>query len=116
MPGKSAVRVVLLAAAVVVGYLIFTTVNTTLQSKQLEQDEARMQQEVAQLADSREKLLAIREYLSSDEYIEGVARRVLGLVKPGETRVTVISPDAQPSSPEQEQQPGSAWWESLFRP
>jgi cell division protein FtsB len=70
---------------------------------------------MAQLEDEQQKLTAIREYLSSDEYIESVARRMLGLVKPGETRVVVSSPDAEPT-PATEKPAGATWWEGLFGP
>jgi hypothetical protein len=32
---------------------------------------------------------AVRDYLKSDEHIEDIARRILGLVRPGETLVVV---------------------------
>jgi len=59
----------------------------------------------------------VRDYLKSDEYIEYNARRVLGLVRPGETLVIVSSnapatdATATPFSPD-----GGAWWKDLFEP
>ena len=119
MLGRSVPRVILLAAAVVVGYLLFTTANTTLKSYRLAGDEQETRQQIAKLDSDYQKLQAVREYLSSDEYIESVARRMLGLVKPGETLVKVSPPEGEAEKPEgadQQQPAGQTWWESLFGP
>jgi cell division protein FtsB len=115
--GRSVPRIILIAAAVVVGYLSFTTVATALKSHGLAQDEQSVRRELAVLDRQHDELAAVREYLSSDEYIEGVARRTLGLVKPGETRVIVSSPDADTEQPSAAPTPAAGtWWESLFGP
>ena len=119
MLGRSVPRVILLAAAVVVGYLLFTTAGTALKSYRLAGDEQEARQQIAELDSDYQKLQAVRDYLSSDEYIESVARRMLGLVKPGETLVKVSSPEGDAEKPEgadQEQPAGQTWWESLFSP
>ena len=115
MLGRSVIRIVLIGAAVVIGYLLFNTATTALKSHRLAHDEQSVRADIAQLEDEQQKLTAIREYLSSDEYIESVARRMLGLVKPGETRVVVSSPDAEPT-PATEKPAGATWWEGLFGP
>ncbi len=105
---------ILVAAAVVVGYLVFSSVATGLKSHGLTHDESAARQAIADLQQQRDELVAIREYLSSDEYVENVARRVLGLVKPGETRVLVTSPEGEQS---QAAPPAEGeWWQSLFGP
>jgi len=116
--GRQVPRIILVAAAVVVGYLVFTSVVTGLKSHGLAHDENAVRQEIAGLQTQRDELVAIREYLSSDEYVESVARRVLGLVKPGETRVIVTSPEADTKQPPAEATPApvGTWWESLFGP
>ena len=48
--------------------------------------------------------------LSSDEYVEAIARTQFGLVRPGETAVSVDGPTA----PLPERKPGQRWWEALF--
>jgi len=119
MLGRSVPRVILLAAAVVVGYLLFTTASTALKSYRLAGDEQEARQQIAELDSDYQKLQAVRDYLSSDEYIEGVARRMLGLVKPGETLVKISSPEGEADKPEgadQRQPAGQTWWESLFGP
>lgn len=118
MLGRQLPRIILVAAAVVVGYLVFTSVVTGLKSHGLAHDETTVRQQIADLQRQRDELVAIREYLSSDEYVESVARRVLGLVKPGETRVIVTSPESDTSEQPADATPAPAgtWWESLFGP
>ena len=117
MLGRQVPLIILVAAAVVVGYLVFTTVATALKSHGLAHDENAVRLEVVDLQRQRSELVSIREYLSSDEYVESVARRVLGLVKPGETRVVVTSPEGSPERPPSEEAPrAGTWWESLFGP
>jgi cell division protein FtsB len=82
---------VLLATAVVVVYLIFTAVSSAIQSFQLGEDEDRLRDEVQQSEERYHRLSDLRDYLDSDEYIEWVARRELGLVGPGETGIIVVS-------------------------
>jgi cell division protein FtsB len=116
--GRSVPRFILLAAAVVVGYLLFTTAGTALKSYRLAGDEQEARQQIAKLDSDYQELQAIRDYLSSDEYIESAARRMLGLVKPGETLVRVSSAEGEAQKPQgADQQPaGQSWWESLFGP
>jgi cell division protein DivIC len=118
LPRLSLTRAVILLAALVVGYLIFAAVGDTLLSQRLNRDEQQLQQEIAEFRRQQAKLEAIRDYLQTDEYIEGVARRVLGLVRPGETLV-IVSSSAAPT-PTPEEQPGEEdnrpWWENLYGP
>lgn len=126
LPRVSFLRVVVLVAAALVAYLLFAAGGDYLQSRQLQAEEKGIRQEIAELQGEHEKLLAIRDYLYSDEYIEGVARRILGLVRPGETLVVVTSSEAS-AGPAEEQADGAdpaeqdsegwrPWWERLFEP
>jgi cell division protein FtsB len=114
---------VLLATAVVVVYLIFTAASSAIQSFQLGQDEDRLRDEVRGLENRYHRLSALRDYLNSDEYIEWIARRELGLVGPGETGI-IVQPAPTPvpsegggeeegSQTEQGQQQGR-WWEDII--
>jgi len=115
---------VLLATAVVVVYLIFTGVSNAIQSFQLEEDEDRLRDEVQGLEERYGRLSALRDYLNSDEYIEWVARRELGLVGPGEMGIIVQSePALVPSEGQAEGEEGSQaeqgqqqglWWEDTI--
>ena len=117
LPRLSPTRIAMLLAAIVVGYLLFAAVGDTLLSQRLGHDEARLERQIAELQHQRERLETIRDYLKTDEYIEGVARRVLGLVRPGETLVVVSSsatatPASQADAEEQSDQ--RPWWEQLY--
>jgi cell division protein FtsB len=115
---------VLLATAVVVVYLIFTAASSAIQSFQLGQDEDRLRDEVRGLENRYHRLSALRDYLNSDEYIEWIARRELGLVGPGETGIIVQSAATPvPSEGEGEEEQGSParqgqqqgrWWEDII--
>ena len=99
----------LLATAVVVVYFIFTAASNTLQAIQIGQDESGLRQEVDGLAERYDQFTALREYWKSDDYIEWVARRELGLVRPGELGIIVISA-ATPTPPAEPPRP---LWEAL---
>jgi len=108
-PWLSPKRWVILGTAALVVYFAFTAASNTLQAIQIGQDESRLRQEVTGLEARYDQLTALREYLKSDEYIEWVARRELGLVRPGELGFIVISA-ATPTPPSEPQQP---LWEAL---
>ena len=115
----------LLATAVVVVYLIFTAVSSAIQSFQLGEDEDRLRDEVQGLEQRYHRLSDLRDYLHSDEYIEWVARRELGLVGPGETGIIVVSEttpvlsggegEEEGSQAEQGQQQHLTWEEIIGR-
>ena len=116
LPRLSLTPLLLAAAALVVGYFVVTTARNIYHNHQLAQEEASVRRDIAQLDRDHQQLVAVRDYLKSDEYIEYNARRVLGLVRPGETLVIVSSnaPDATatPLAPSD----GGAWWKDLFDP
>jgi cell division protein FtsB len=107
-----------LIAAFVVGYLLFRAGGTGLQSYRLAGQEQQVRREIAELQRQHDELVVLREYLGSDEYIESVARRVLGLVKPGETLTIVSGPQGEEAgvSAEGSNRPNQPWWEALFGP
>lgn len=116
LPRLSLTRVVIALALVAVGYFIFSAIGDALLSRQLERDEQRLQLEIAGLRQDQRELEAIRSYLETDEYIEGVARNTLGLVRPGETLVVVstnATPTPQPDGAAVDRRP---WWETLYGP
>lgn len=118
LPRLSLARAVILLAALVVAYFIFAAVGDTLLSQRLSRDEQQLQQEIADLRHQQTKLEAIRDYLGTDEYIERVSRRILGLVRPGETLVIVSSSAAPTPTPEEQpdQKDNRSWWENLYGP
>ncbi len=113
----SLTRIVMLLAAVAIGYFIFAAAGDVILSQRLNRDEQRLQQEIVELERQEIALQAIRDYLQTDEYIEGVARRTLGLVRPGEALVIVSSSaDATPTPDIQTHEADRLWWEKLYGP
>ena len=113
----SPVAIVVVLAVLTVSYLAFTAGTSALKSFQLAGDEQQARREVAELERRHQQLLILREYLQSDEYVESIARRVLGLVRPGQALVIVSSPqDAGAPESEELGPPGRPWWEVLFGP
>lgn len=109
--GLTPLRLLLLVAALLLAYLAFLAVNNAIHARQLRLEETRLEQELQEKQYQEARLEALREYLRSDEYVEAVARRELGLGYPGETNAVVVSP-------EPEQQGGTGWehwWERYFR-
>ena len=104
-------RILLVATLVVTGYLMVSAGNNVLHSYDLAADESKLRGEVQTLERQKDQLLQIRDYLRTDEYIEFMARRVFGLVKPGETIVAVDSPPVVGVDGEED---GLTWWQRLF--
>lgn len=109
------------AAALAITYLGFTTARYVVHEYNLREDQAQLHRDINQLDRDHRQLIAVREYLKSDEYIDDVARRVLGLVRPGETLVVVSSsappPSAAPpvaTAPARARTPAAEWWKDLF--
>ena len=109
---------VLLGLALLAGaYLAFTTGHYFVHNYQLKQQQRSLHADLDQLDRDHARLVAVRDYLRSDEYIEYVARRVLGLVRPGQTLVivsgatpvTAAAPVATPARTEDDD-----WWKDLF--
>ena len=114
----SLTQVVLGLALIAVGYFAFAAVGDTLLSQRVNRDEQELRREVAQLRQDQAQLEAIREFLWTDEYVEGVARRLLGLVRQGESLV-IVSPSTT-ATPVSHAEPGAGvqrrWWERLYVP
>jgi len=101
-------------AALAFAYLSFTTSRYVIHNYELHQQESQVRREIDQLNKDHEQLVAVRDYLKSDEYIQDVARRVLGLVNPGETLVIVNGTTPAAAPPVVQQTPGSEWWKELL--
>lgn len=99
-------------AIVVAGFLTLSIARNAVRNYQLHDEERALRAELGQLDADQEQLTSVRDYLESDEYIEDVARRVLGLVRPGETLVIVSgTPSANPTVA---RTPGAPWWREMF--
>ncbi len=116
LPHLSVMPVVLCVAVLAIAYLTYTTTGYFIHNYQLHQEQARIRRDIAQADQDHAKLVGVRDYLKSDEYIEDVARRVLGLVRPGETLVVVSGAGGSPTRQGglAQRTPGAAWWKGLF--
>jgi cell division protein FtsB len=108
-------RFLLAATLLVAGYLVYSAGGSFLHSYALHGDEAQLRAEIEDLRLQQDQLAQVRDYLRTDEYVEFMARRVFGLVKPGEILVIVDAPkhNAGESAPE-EADLEATWWQRLF--
>lgn len=116
---RSITPLVVCAALLAITYFGYGGWRYVAHNLRLSSDEQEIRQEIAQLDEQRSQLVAVRDYLRSEEYVEYVARSTLGLVKPGETLVIVSSsvpPVAtpMPESPVAGAQGHEPWWKDLF--
>ena len=109
-----------MATAAVVVFFIFTGASNIYDTLQLEREEATLRDETARLQERYRDLTRLRDYLKSDEYVEWVARRELGLVRPGEMGIIVLANPTPAAVAEGEEalpsgalQPQPRWWEVL---
>ena len=84
-------KLLIALALLLAGYFALAAVADTTFSQRVDRDEQELQREVAELRADGARLEAIRDYLYTDEYIERAARRLLGLVRAGETVIIVLS-------------------------
>jgi cell division protein FtsB len=112
-PHIPVIPLVVACALLVAGFLALSTGRNIVRHYQLRQEERDLRAELRQLDDDADDLTAVREYLESDEYIEDVARRVIGLVRPGETLVIVAGSETV-ATPTPASYVGEPWWKALF--
>ena len=103
-------HVVLTIAMLLLGLFLYSAAQTATQTYRLHAERRVLVHQVDELRRQQAELQGLREYLASDEYLEGVARTQFGLVRPGEIAVVVDGP----TRPLPERMPGQRWWEALF--
>ena len=101
---------VLAVALLLVSLFAYAAVQTAAQSYGLSEDRHRIELELWELRRQRAELEGLVAYLGSEEYVEGVARQQLGLVREGEIAVLIDAPEDESARRE----PGERWWEALF--
>jgi cell division protein FtsB len=97
------------AGVLVAAYFIYTAAAGAVQGHQLSKDQHRADRTVSELESKKAYLEAVKQYVSSDTYVEQEARRRLGYIRDGEVPFSVISPEIQP-----EEEPDGEWWQRLF--
>ena len=105
-------RLILVLTVIIAGYFLVSATDSFVASHRLAREEEQLSQRIAELQSQERRLEQIRDYLRTDQYVEYIARRVFGLVKPGETLVIVEAQEPE-SSPEPA---GLLWWEQIFGP
>lgn len=112
-------RVVLLVAAIAIVYFLFNGAMQAVRSYQLGEEAQGLDRQLRELQERYRRLEALRDYLNSDEYIEAVAREQLGLVRPGEKSIVVITtaptPVLEAAEDKGEESSQELWWETLIR-
>jgi cell division protein FtsB len=107
-------RFLLAATLLVAGYLFYSAGGSLLHSYQLQGDEAQLRAELNDMRLQQDQLQQVRDYLRTDEYVEFMARRVFGLVKPGEILVIVDAPKHAGAQTSPADAAGATWWQRLF--
>jgi cell division protein DivIC len=96
---------------VLVGFFIFVVaflyLRSYLELVRMEYQISVVEREIAVWEERCNELLEQIEYLSSDEYVEKMAREKLGLVKPGEVQFIVTDPASSHQRTEVEERPGT---------
>ncbi len=107
-------RILIAALVIAAGYALFSAAGYVFRSYDLGRREAELRGEVIELQRQRAELEALRAYLQSDEYVEYSARKLLGLVRPGETLVVVSGPRPTPTPSPASGAPRGPWWRELY--
>lgn len=107
-------RILIAALVLAAGYALFSAAGYVLRSYDLGRRETELRQEVVELQRQRAELEALRAYLQSDEYVEYSARKLLGLVRPGETLVVVSGPEPTPAPSPAPDSARGPWWRELY--
>jgi cell division protein FtsL len=76
-----------------VAFVLVMIGGKAVQGYQMRQEARGIQQRIDQLKQENRQLSQELDYLHSDAYIEKVAREELGLVRPGDVAVIIVSPD-----------------------
>jgi cell division protein FtsB len=106
--------VVIAVTAFMALYFVAGGALNAIRTHQLRQEESRIEADIHDLEGRYERLMALKDYLNSDEYIEAVAREQLGLVRKGETGFVAISTVPSPTPAPGEDAP-ALWWDVLIR-
>ena len=110
LPAFGPAHVVLTIAVLLLALFLYSAAQTATQTYRLHAERRVLVHQVDELRRQQAELQGLREYLNSDEYLEGVARTQFGLVRPGETAVIVDGP----TKPLPERTAEQRWWEAMF--
>ncbi len=90
-------------------YFTYSAVSGAIQNHRLDQERRDAEQQVRLLEEKKGYLQAVKEYVSSDAYVEQEARRQLGYTREGEIGFAIVSPPAPAGTAA-----AGDWWQRLF--
>jgi cell division protein DivIC len=105
----SKARLFFVCSLALAGYFGYTAIHGATQNHRLADSRIEAQRALAALEAKQQHILAVKQYVASDAYVEQEARRRLGWVRPGEVAFVVVSPPVRDDA-----QPTGEWWERLF--
>lgn len=106
---RSRGRLFFVVCLLLAGYFAYSAATDALRNHQIAEDQLRAEQQRDALLEKKAYLEAVKDYVSSDAYVEQEARRQLGYVRDGEVSFAVISPEVEPTVV-----PSGDWWQRLF--
>ena len=105
-------RVVFLLCAALALYFGAMVAGNGIQGYRLNREQSQIQRDIASYQEQTRLMQGLLEYMKSNDYVEYVARRDLGMVMPGEPNVVVISP--QPQTAASSEEAATRWWQTLL--
>lgn len=102
-------RVWYVSSFLLVGFIVFSSVEGLLQTNSLDGRIAETRAEIIELRLDADQLAALVAWLDSDAYIERIAREDLGMVRPGEESFAVRAPRRGELEIDR-----SPWWANLL--
>ena len=102
-------RIAFLCCLIMASYFVYTAGASALRSHQVGEQRAEARRDVERLRADRAYLVAVKNYVASDQFVVQEARRRLGYVRDGEIPFVVLSPEIPAATQENGQ-----WWRRLF--
>ena len=106
---RSRARLLFFICLLIAGYFAYTALTGAIGTSRIEGERRKAQSDLLALQDRKAYIEGVREYVSSDQYVEQEARRQLGYVRDGEIPFVVVGPPVDDA----EQRSGD-WIERLF--
>jgi cell division protein FtsL len=110
LAGFSLHRIVMVTSLFIIAYSGFTVFANVTRGYQLSAQTRELQKAIAKDQAEYAQLQALKQYMSTDGFIETQAREE-GLSLPGDTIVVVSAPTAPAAS---QDTPAGAWWERYY--
>jgi len=108
--GLSTTRLCLIAAGFITLYFGSTIFGNRVHQYRLDEENARLEQQIADGQGKYARLQALRDWMQGDAYLATMAREQ-GMVLPGDHQIVVAAPTAAaPSSV------SADWWDRYFEP